>query len=584
MTEINGYFTFVLHSHLPYVISHGRWPHGTDWLNEAAVECYIPLLTVLNSLVNEGHKPNIAVGITPILMEQLSSELFKAEIKDYLNAKIEASKADIAEFARFGNGGRVRVAQMWLDFFSNALTDLRDKYDWNIIKGFVELQENGAIEIITCAATHGYLPLLGKDECVNAQIRLGKHVYRKHCRKDPQGIWLPECAYRPSYTWKTPVESDIPEMHRKGIEEFLYENEIKYFIVDGHLLDGSEPIGAYLERFEGLKRLWQQSRIDNKPLQLDTRRTPHDVYCVSSTGGKKTVAIFVRDPETGVQVWSGEHGYPGDGNYLDFHKKHFPGGNRYWRVTAAKSDMADKEEYDPEMIDGRLRENASHFCALIRDSLAREFRESGKPAVLIAPFDAELFGHWWFEGPKWLYHVLRELDKDKRVALRTCTEILADHPAEKALSIPEGSWGEGGFHWIWLNDHTKWTWKHIYEAEHDFVDFVHENIEKLRGDGDAARVAKQAARELLLLESSDWQFLISTWSARDYAELRVAAHYEAFKRLLEVAKALVDKGEVDDGEWLYVIDREERTDCFKEIDLGWWSASEESNKRTNNVV
>jgi len=553
-----------------------------DWLNEAAVECYVPLLSVLDRLLEEGHKPNIVIGITPILMEQLSSEFFKDEIKNYLAAKIESSKADIEEFKRHGNNDRAKVAEMWLDFFKATLQQLRDKYNWNILGAFVELQKKGAIEIITSAATHGYLPLLGKDECVSAQIRMGKQVYRKHCGQDPRGIWLPECAYRPSYNWQAPVESDIPETTRKGIEEILHDNGINYFIVDSHLLDGSTPIGVYLDRFEGLKKLWEQSMAMNRPLELDTRRTPYDTYYVSSTGGEKPVAIFVRDPETGVQVWSGEHGYPGDGNYLDFHKKHFPGGNRYWRVTTAKSDLADKQEYEPTAVDSRLRENASHFCSIIRDTLAEAHRESGKPGILIAPFDAELFGHWWFEGPQWLYHVLKELDTDEAVKLRTCSDILVEKPPQHVISIPEGSWGEGGFHWIWLNEQTKWTWRHIYEAEQDFVEFVNSHREKLTGENDIVRVAKQTARELLLLESSDWQFLISTWSARDYAELRVAAHYDAFRRLLGIAKELADRGKTSDGDWLFVIDREEKTDCFKEINIEYWDSSSLSEKSVTN--
>ena len=570
MTAKKGYFTFILHSHLPYVISHGRWPHGMDWLNEAVVECYLPLLSTLNKLVDEGLSPNIVIGITPVLMEQLRSSVFKDEMQDYIETKIRASEADIQEFTRHGNTGRAKVAGMWKSFFSGALDDLENRYNWDILGAFIDLQNKGAIEIITCAATHGYLPLLGKDECVSAQIRTGKETYRKHCGRDPLGIWLPECAYRPSYEWKTPVPSSIPKALRKGVEEYLYENGIKYFIVDSPLLDGSKPVGVYLDRFEGLKKLWEQSETADTSRDLEAKRSPYDVYYVSSTGRQKPAAIFVRDPETAIQVWSGEHGYPGDGNYLDFHKKHYPGGNRYWRVTAAKSDLADKKEYDPDAVEARLRENASHFCSTVRSTLASKCEELGKPAVLVAPFDTELFGHWWFEGPRWLYHVLKELSGDGEVELMKGSGILEEHPPDQVISIPEGSWGEGGFHWIWLNPKTEWTWRHIYDAEKQFIDFITTNEAAIGNTPDLLRVIKQAARELLLLESSDWQFLISTWSARDYAELRLAAHYEAFKRLLRIAEVLVKEGKASDGDWLYVIDREQQDDLFKDVDIGWW--------------
>ena len=574
MTDTNcaGTFTLVLHSHLPYVISHGRWPHGMDWLNEAAAETYVPLLGVLNRLLDEGIVPKTVLGITPILMEQLRNDEFKDEFVLYLKQKIKAAVANQTQFRKWKNTNLARVAGYWRDFYSNILDEFQVKYNRDILGGFVELQDKGAIEIITSAATHGYLPLLGDDRCVEAQVKCGVATYERHCGRKPSGIWLPECAYRPGYKWAPPVDSEIAPYLRKGIEEVLFDNQIKYFVVDSHLLDGGKAIGAYIDRFEALKKLWTQFEQESIPLNLDEKRSPYNIYYVGTGQDSKTVAVLTRDPKTGVQVWSGEHGYPGDGNYLDFHKKNFPGGHRYWKVTGPKYDLADKEEYELDVIPQRVEENAAHFVHLIKDVLSGQKESRGESGVLVSPFDTELFGHWWFEGPEWIYQVLKKCSQEPAIKLATGSEVLESHPPKDIIALPEGSWGEGGFHWIWLNENTHWTWKHVYDAEKKFTDLLEKHKSALSGgDSSLQRILKQVARELLLLESSDWQFLISTWSARDYAELRLSDHYSAFEKLYKCAVKCLSGKDLSDGDLLYIKDREDRDAVFPDIDPSWWT-------------
>jgi 1,4-alpha-glucan branching enzyme len=541
-----------------------------DWLNDAASETYIPLLETFSRLMEEGHLPKVVVGITPVLAEQLAAPTFKEELRGYLQNKIDAAREDGEQFEKWNWPNMKRLAKMWQDYFVNTLDLFEDKYRGDLIAAFKRLQDTGTLEIITCAGTHGYLPLLGKDSAIKAQIRVGVETYEKYFNRKPRGIWLPECAYRPRYQWKYPIEGFGDERMRKGIEEFLYEDGIEYFVVDSHLLKGGRAIGVYIHRFEALKQLWKQFEREYVVEAEGVDKSPYRVYLVSSTpGGEKPVAIFTRDPETGVQVWSGEWGYPGDGKYLDFHKKHFPGGHRYWRVTSAKADLAHKGEYQPEWVDERIRENASHFKDLVRGILSRHQKESGMPGIVVAPFDSELLGHWWFEGPRWLYYVLKWMDMDPEIELTTGGEYLDSAPPRRIISIPEGSWGEGGFHWIWLNEWTKWTWELIYEAETKMQEMAQEHAST--SDPDLLRILRQMARELLLLESSDWQFLISTWSARDYAELRVREHYEDFVRLYGLAQERARGGELHIGDWEFLGDCERRDDLFPDIDVAWWA-------------
>jgi 1,4-alpha-glucan branching enzyme len=544
-----------------------------DWLNEASAETYVPLLNVLNELVEEGYSPKMTVGISPVLCEQLSDQSFKEEFSSYLQTKIIAAEKDIQEFSKHERKLLPRLAEMWRDYYGKIRSDFQDRYGRDIISQFRGLQDAGHIEIITCAATHGYLPLLSQDTSVQAQVKQAVRNYTKFFGKAPRGIWLPEAAYRPRYKWSPPLETSLGKKSylRKGVEEFLSENGIEYFIIDSALLKGGKAIGVYIDRFDALRTLWGQYEKEYSPREEEIDKTPREIYLVG-TEGKKSVAVFTRDPDTGLQVWSGEWGYPGDGNYLDFHKKHFPGGHRYWKITSAKSDLADKWEYFPEDAQKRIPENASHFKGLIKSLLTQYHEETERKGIVCAPYDAELFGHWWFEGTEFLKLVLKYVADDPEIELTTCSSFLDEAKPSQVVSIPEGSWGEGGYHYIWLNEWTQWTWKHIYEDEIRMQDLVREFGET--DDERLISILKQLARELLLLQASDWQFLISTWSARDYAELRVSEHHQNFVRLAEMAEKY-GRGEwVDEGEWTFLGDLEARDSLFKDVNYKWFGKVE----------
>ncbi|MFQ5824768.1 MAG: glycoside hydrolase family 57 protein [bacterium] len=577
LSQAYGSFSFVLHSHLPYVIAHGKWPHGMDWLNEAAAETYIPILNVLNEMVEEGLQPKLTIGITPILTEQLADEAFKSEFLSYLQNKIEAAIEDLKQFEKYGQAHMVKLAKMWQDYYTKIKVDFEVKYHYDIVGAYRELLDDGYLDILTCGATHGYFPLLSQDISIQAQVKMAVKAHKRHYGRQPRGIWLPECAYRPRYKWAPPVESNVgtKPYPRKGVDEFLSENGLEYFIVDSHLLKGGKAIGVYIDRFDALKRLWAQyeKEFEYTTQEEDFEKTPYELYLVSSSPeGKKPVAIFTRDPKTGLQVWSGEHGYPGDGWYLDFHKKHFPGGHRYWRITSAKSDLADKEPYDPKIPPQRIKENADHFVWLVKTILRERYEATGSQGMLTAPFDAELFGHWWFEGPAFLKLVLSKMASDPEIELSTCTEVLDKKQPTQVISLPEGSWGEGGHHFIWLNENTSWTWKHIYNDELRMQKLA----QALGGkkDGKLQDILKQAARELLLLQSSDWQFLISTWAARDYAELRFQKHDNDFNRLADMAEEYAKSGKLDDGSWKLLEDVKARDKIFPDIELDWFKGME----------
>ena len=510
-----GFLALTLHAHLPYVVNHGTWPHGIEWLHEVAAETYLPLLRVLSNLERDGIPANFNLTLSPILLEQLAHPLFIADFPKYLTRKILAAREDEAYFIQSGDIHLTETARFWGRFFSAALDDF-NALGGDIVSGFRYFNDAGMIEILTCGATHGYMPLLGTDESVRAQIRTAVSTHLRHLGKRPRGIWSPECGYRPAGFWDYPVTSagstePHPGFDRIGVEQALSESSLDYFFVDTHLVEESQRIPSPYSAPNGNR--WRANPSSSSAWEPHRLPNLYQPYYVDGPYDKRfATTIFPRDPSTGLQVWSGDTGYPGDSNYLDFHKKRFPGGHRYWQVTGSGVDIGDKLVYYPQQAAERIQEHASHFVSLVYETLEPGFSGS-IPPVLSSPFDAELFGHWWFEGPMWLETVCRILhDQPTGIATITCSQYLDRYPRAGFIAMPEGSWGAEGQHQVWMNPDTSWTWTHIYPAELYVREVATAGV--WRDSELGTRIVQQLCRELLLLESSDWQFLITTGAAR----------------------------------------------------------------------
>ena len=575
-----GFLTITLHAHLPYVIHHGTWPHGMEWLHEAAAETYLPLLRVLANLERDGIALRCNLNLSPVLLEQLAHPVFRTEFPKYLARKIVAAREDEAFFIQSGETHYAETARFWYRFFTQANDDF-DALGQDIVKGFRHFHDLGLIEILTCAASHGYLPLLGTDESVRAQIRTAVQVHRRHIGSHPRGIWSPECGYRPAGFWNYPVLDDgasepRPGFDRIGVEQALSESGIEFFYVDTHLVEEARRAPSPPNLPPGTL---QVEEIPEPDPAGSGRRLYQPHFVEGGYGGELNqrfaVTVFARDPRTGMQVWSGEKGYPADGNYLDFHKKRWPGGHRYWRVTDAQMDMTQKQPYFGEHAAERTRVHAAHFVQLVEEALA-PFADQGAPPVLCAPFDAELFGHWWFEGAHWLEAVAREIHRRKgKLSLISSVDYLAKYPRADCITMSEGSWGAEGNNQVWMNPETKWTYACIYPAEIYLREVCTEG--RWRASAEGGRIVKQMCRELLLLESSDWQFLITTGAARDYAEVRFHTHMDQFNALKAAWREFEATGGLPPEAWARVEEIEARDDIFAEVDPEFWVVGAHNN-------
>ena len=601
-----GAFTFVLHSHLPYARLAGRWPHGEEWIHEAASETYIPLLQTLYDLKEDGITFKLTIGLTPILAEQLADPLVLEHFEQYLDDRIAAAESDIvyygeteqpqeesetinivtAEVApdavddvpgieKFATPSAQQVvsvstsdphlnylATWYRDWYSDTRDAFKKRFNRDIIGAFRQLQDEGYIEITTSAATHSYLPLLSQDSSIHAQLKTGIQSYERMFGRAPTGIWLPECAYRPAYV-------NEQGNTRPGLESFLADYDLKVFFSETHTVTGGQPVGVaagdVIGPYGNIKRRYV---IPASPIPVPPKRdvSIFQPYFVAETvkgpdaDQHSGVAVIGRNNRTGQQVWSADWGYPGDFDYREFHKKAGTSGLQYWRVTGAKTDLAHKDYYHPDWAVYKIDQHAEHFAHLVGDLLREYHNETGEYGLIASNYDTELFGHWWFEGVQWLGKVLRHLAENPEIELTTATKFVNEHPPARVLNIPEGSWGAGGTHFVWNNGDVAWMWEPIYEAEARMKNVANSYTAPNEQEEQALN---QAARELLLLQSSDWPFLVTTGQAREYAIQRFSQHLERFNRLLD----RLDAGNPDTAfaEEIYELDK-----VFPDIDYRWF--------------
>lgn len=509
-----GYLSLVLHAHLPFV-RHPEYDDflEEDWFYEAITETYIPLINMMDGLLNDGVDFRLTMSMTPPLCSMLLDPLLQQRYIRNLDKCIELSIKEI---------DRTQHDQPFQElawFYHNRLQDCRhvfcEKYGRNLVGAFRKFQDTGKLEIITCGATHGFLPLMAEyPEAIRAQIMIARDHYRECFGRDPRGIWLPECAYVP------------------GIEKFLQEAEIRWFIVDTHGVMFADP------------------------------RPQFGVYSPIFTNAGP--AAFGRDMESSKQVWSAEEGYPGDANYRDFYRdvgfdldfdyiKPYiqPNGLRkftglkYYKITGKTSN---KEPYRPWVARDKTAEHAGNFMHNRENQISHLADTLGIPPIILAPYDAELYGHWWFEGPDFLNYLLRKVAYDQDV-FKTITpaEYLQQYPTQQLSTPSASSWGNKGYWEVWLEPSNAWIYPHLHIAAQRMTELARE-FKDCYGQTD--RAMKQAARELLLAQSSDWAFIMKTGTMVPYAVKRTKDHILRFNRLYDQIKSnQIDDDFLGNCEW-----------------------------------
>jgi 1,4-alpha-glucan branching enzyme len=521
-------FVLTLHGHLPYVLHHGRWPHGSVWLCEAAFDSYLPLIEALQALEQERVASPVTLGITPVLANQLAHPSFVSEFEAYMERRLEGA-AEAPAHLSAGDSQLVPIAKYWHERLTRLLALFRS-LDGDLIAALRGFEDRGRIELISSAATHGFLPLFARDESIRLQLAVGVAEHKRLFGRTPTGCWLPECAYRPGGAWNPPgAGPGLRQIYRPGIDEHLAAAGYRYFFVDTHLVRAGAALG-YPE-------------VEEVP--ASGGRTPYVAYRVASDKRRAhDLFALVRDPKASAQVWSRAQGYPGDEWYLEFHKIRWPDGLRLWRVTGGAVDLGGKQRYDPNAASNSARNHAEHFASVLRETAARVQEEPaarGAPLpVVTAPFDAELFGHWWFEGVDFIAQLYRRLGRNGVRPVTAGQHVKLSAKTSPTIQLTEGSWGKNGDFSMWLNDQTTWTWQRLWALEQAYWAVA---AKALTAGPKQRTVLAQATRSMLLAQASDWQFIISTAEAADYATQRFDEHCGQAEDLV---RALAN-GKIDDA-------------------------------------
>ncbi len=497
-----GYLALVLHAHLPFV----RHPEHDSfleesWLFEAVTETYVPLLQVFEGLVDDGIPFRLTLSLSPTLSTMLRDEFLQRRYLVHLTRLCQLAESEVHRTR--SDDSLAPLARFYDDFFSRTRELFEHHYQRDLIAAFARLQDAGVLELITTGATHGYLPLLRTEpSAVRAQLQVAAAEHRQLFEADAKGVWLPECGYYP------------------GLEVAVKDAGFRYFVVDTHGLTNATP--------QPRRGIWAP------------------VACPNG------VAAFGRDPDSSRQVWSKYEGYPGDPHYREFYRDvgfdldfdyvrpyildghtRVHTGIKYYRITGVDDDKA---PYKPELARTRAEAHAQHFVDQRLWAVQAVGGLLDRPPLITAPYDAELFGHWWFEGPVWLDQLIRRLSHQREtLSLVTPTDYLERHPVLQVATPSASSWGELGYNRFWLNEGNAWVYPHLHQAARLMQQAATNHASE--ADGRVHRALQQAARSLLLAQASDWAFIMKTGSAVEYAHRRVRDHLARFHYLEQALRA-----------------------------------------------
>jgi 1,4-alpha-glucan branching enzyme len=384
------------------------------------------------------------------------------------------------------------------------------------------------------------------------QLTVGRLEHRRLFGRDAEGCWIPECAYRPRGPWMPLAAAPVRE-ERRGIGEHLRDAGFGYFFADAHMAHAGAPADMYGELFdtrrtevrtESATEAMSSEHSVNELLTSDDSSeatSPYRAYAISSDAGDGAVVALLRDPRSSMRVWSRGSGYPGDGAYLEFHKIGWPEGLRLWRVTDRDGALGDKAPYDPLLARFRARAHAADFSALLGEVAMQE--QAAQDAVIVAPFDTELFGHWWCEGVDFLGDLFECLTTSGRVRAVTAAAHVGACDSRASATLVPGSWGCDGDFSMWLNPQTEWMWPILWELEEKFWALAPVAL----AEPLLHAILAQCARSLLLAQSSDWPFIITTGDAADYGRTRFEGHVTDTRSLLAALTDGVSGGDLSEG-------------------------------------
>jgi len=536
-----GELALVLHTHLPYVRGHGVWPVGEEWLFQAWGTSWLPVTRLLERLAEEGRRDILTISVTPMVAHQVRDERLGQDLATWLAGQTWRSEEQ-RWHASMGPAVQALSTHWWRHF--RGLADYHDDVQrrGGLTAVWAALADAGAIEVLGGPATHPYLPLVRDPAIIDAQLAIGLDDHAGWLGRRPRGLWPPELGHRPRGRVadacaepETVDHQGTPTLPRigdevPGLEEHYAAHGITHVVVDAPTL---------VRAAGGAERDWTVRPDAPAPGTGSPDEVVHDGVLI----GDSDVVAYARDLAVAYHVWSPTAGYPGNAWYRDYHATGGFGVHPSWRVTDRALPPDAKAPYEPDAARAQVERDAEHFHGVVRGVL-----DDRPGALVVAAYDTELLGHWWFEGVAWLGRVLDRVAEDPRLTTTTLASRRARRDPTRRLDLPESSWGYAKGHASWATPATRPLWATVVASE-----------SRARAALATGRVApglaRAIARELALVSSSDWLYMTTRGNAEGYGAERIARHSARLERLCAAtehdegaqAAALAEIGDQDDA-------------------------------------
>jgi 1,4-alpha-glucan branching enzyme len=519
VTAPPGELALVLHTHLPYLRGHGVWPVGEEWLFQAWGTSWLPVTRLLERLAEDGQRDVLTLGVSPLVAHQVADDRLAADLGTWLGGQVWRSEEQRWHHLM---GPEVQaLSGFFWQRFDRLLTYHEEvQRRGGLTAVWADLASRGVIELLGGPATHPYLPLQTDPALIDGQLACGLDAHAAWAGARPTGLWAPEMGYRPrgrvadaTAEPETVDTHGTPTLPRTGPELPGLEEHYAKHGVDHVLVDAPTLVRAA----GGAERDWTVRPEPPDPGAGSPDEVVHDGVLI----GDSEVVAFARDLSIAYHVWSPTAGYPGGAWYRDYHARGGFGVHPSWRVTDKALPPDAKAPYEPEAALAQVGEDADHLHGVLREVL-----DPRPGQLVVAAYDTELFGHWWFEGVDWLAALLARVASDPALTTTTLASRLERRPPTRRLDLPESSWGYAKGHASWVTDVTRPMWQALRDAEE-------RARTTLAGGRGTPAERTQVARELALLASSDWPFMATRGDNPDYARERVREHAGAVDALCE---------------------------------------------------
>lgn len=475
------HIAFLLIAHVPYLRQPGRQPTGEERLHTLIAQGLLPLIELLTDLHATGLRPRVALACSPLLTAQLADAVVRKHFIMWMEALLEHHEQALVQAEAAGDGHAAYLERFYLEWGRRRLRAFEDRFTRSLPEKLRELANAHVVEPLAGVASHAYMPLLGREESVRAQIEHGVLHTARHLGR-PQGLWLPGCGWRP------------------GLESAIADVGLRYVVVD--------------------------------PSSLPDGLTPAPIWVLN-----QRLAAICPDENLARHIWSDELGYPGDPLYRDPAE---PSG------YLARSGAL----YDPYHALRRAQDHGTHFAM----SLLAEAKRRPHDELILVLLDIAQIGPQWVEGTTWFQAVLTHCATHGGIQLTTPSAYLRNQRPRVTAPLSASSWASGGDAG-WQGAEAEEYWQAIHAAE---AQMVHLATSYPRAQDEHERVLNQAARELLLAQTSDWPALLSAGLGDELGAGRWRTYLARFSQLA----AIIHRGCLNEADRFFLEQIEEEDGPF----------------------